>query len=140
MECVLFESLAVRLVLILRSAQAEDIARIRTRVRASRRMRTDTPSCFETHRSARRLGKHLRSRRAAMPLSMRARGRRAFWRNEPNGLLAKRTQPALWRNEPNEHFGQTNPGGEHARERSTNLRLHEMSAGVVSLFPAYYLQ
>src|SRR5262249_5567085 len=72
-------------------------------------MRTDTPSCFETHRSARRLGKHLRSRRAAMPLSMRARGRRAFWRNEPNGhfgetnptgILAKRTQRAFWPNEP----------------------------------------
>src|SRR5262245_36638092 len=131
MECVLFESLAVIFVLIRRSVHAADIARIRTRVRSSRRMRTDTPSCFETHRSARRLGKHLRSRRAAMPLSMRARAPR---------ILAKRTQPAFWRNEPNEHFGQTNPGGEHARERSTNLRLHEMSAGVVSLFPACYLQ
>jgi hypothetical protein len=28
----------------------------------------------------------------------------------------------------------------HARDRRTNLRLHEMTAGVISLFPAYYLQ
>ena len=39
-------------VLIPRSAHAQALPRIRTRVRASRRMRTDTPSCFETHRSA----------------------------------------------------------------------------------------
>jgi hypothetical protein len=38
------------------------------------------------------------------------------------------------------HFGETNPSGEHARERWTNLRLHKMAAGVISLFPACYLQ
>ena len=47
---------------------------------------------------------------------------------------------AFWRNEPNGHFGQTEPSGEHARERRTNLRLREMTAGVVSLFSACYLQ
>jgi len=42
------------LVLILRSAHAQALPQSRTRVRASRRMRTATawPSCFETHRSA----------------------------------------------------------------------------------------
>jgi hypothetical protein len=38
------------------------------------------------------------------------------------------------------HFGETNPSGEHARERRTNLRLHKITAGVISLFPACYLQ
>src|SRR5215471_4998471 len=38
------------------------------------------------------------------------------------------------------HFGETNPIGEHARERRTNLRLHKITAGVISLFPACYLQ
>jgi hypothetical protein len=66
--------------------------------------------------------KRLRSGSAAMLLRMRARG------------------AAFWRNEPNEHFGQTKPSGEHARARRTNLRLREMTAGVVSLFPACYLQ
>jgi hypothetical protein len=42
------------------------------------------PSCFETHRSAVRLCRHLRSRHAAMLLSMRAGKHCAFWRNEPN--------------------------------------------------------
>jgi hypothetical protein len=37
-------------------------------------------------------------------------------------------------NEPNEHFGQTKPSGEHARERRTNPRLCEMTAGAISLF------
>jgi hypothetical protein len=52
-------------------------AAAKARSRASRRMRTATawPSCFETHRSALRLWKHLRSRPAAMLLSMRARVR-----------------------------------------------------------------
>ena len=60
--------------LILRSADAEDVPQTCRRVRASRRMRTDTawPSCFETHRSAFGLWRRLRSRRAAMLLSMRA--------------------------------------------------------------------
>jgi hypothetical protein len=49
------------------------------------------PSCFETHRSARPLWKHLRSRRAAMLLSMRARhvlgerSQRSFGRATPRG-------------------------------------------------------
>src|SRR5262249_959931 len=100
MECVLFESLAVIFVLILRSAHAEAIPPIRTRFRPPPSMRTDTPSCLETHRSARRLGKHLRSRRAAMPLSMRARGAAHFGETNPTGILAKRTQRAFWPNEP----------------------------------------
>ena len=58
---------------------------------ASRRMRTGTawPSCFETHRSALGLWKRLRSRLAAMLLSMRAsivdRGlaKRSHWAEEP---------------------------------------------------------
>src|SRR5215470_16499714 len=60
------------LVLILRSAYAEEIPQTRTGVRASRRMRTAAPSCFETHRGALGLWKYLRSRAAAMLLSMRA--------------------------------------------------------------------
>src|SRR6266550_88748 len=52
------------------------------------------PSCFETHRSALGLWKHLRSRRAAMLLSMRAGERCAFWPNKPD-----------------DHFGQTKPNG-----------------------------
>ena len=50
-----------------------DVSQTRTRVRASRRMRTAAawPSCFETHRSAFGVRKRLRSRRAAMLLSMR---------------------------------------------------------------------
>jgi len=71
-----------------RRAHADEIPRIRTR----------------THRSARRLVKHLR---------------------------ARHTQVG---------FAQTKPSGEHAGDRSTNLRLHEMTAGVISLFPACYLQ
>jgi len=77
---------------------------------------------------------------------------------------------AFWRNEPNRHFGETNPrihlgssprkrgpvitaSGYGSRlslrsagttiawsERRTNLRLHKITAGVISLFPACYLQ
>jgi hypothetical protein len=47
---------------------------------------------------------------------------------------------AFWQNEPNEHFGQTKPSGEHARERRTNPRLCEMTAGAISLFSDCYLQ
>jgi hypothetical protein len=77
------------LVLILRSADAEGAPRIRTCGRASRRMRTGdcSPPCFETHRSAFGLWKRLRSRRAAMLLSMRARGARR--------ILAKRSKRAF---------------------------------------------
>src|SRR5262249_60072896 len=52
-----------------------DVSQTRTRVRASRRMRTAAPSCFETHRSAFGLWRGLRSRRAATLLSMRARAK-----------------------------------------------------------------
>jgi hypothetical protein len=55
------------------------------------------PSCFETHRSALRRWKHLRSRRAAMLLSMRAGER---------GCAVHFGQT-----EPKDHFGQTKPSG-----------------------------
>ena len=56
-------------------------------------------------------------------------------------LLSMRVgAPRILANEAYGHFGRTKPSGENARERRTNLRLHEMSAGVVSLFPACYLQ
>jgi hypothetical protein len=63
-------------VLILRSANAKDIPRIRTRVRAARRMRTS--KCIRPHASRRiaadvGLWKRLHSRRAATLLSMRVR-------------------------------------------------------------------
>ena len=61
------------------------------------------------------------------------RGVRASRRMRARGV-------AFWRNEPNEHFGQTKPSGEHARERSINPRLCEMTAGLPSLFPACSLQ
>src|SRR5262249_42390648 len=61
-------------------------------------------------------GKHLRLRRAAMLLSMRASGPR---------VLAKRTQLSFW------------PNGSQA---STNQQLYEMTAGLPSLFPACSLQ
>src|SRR5215469_4364944 len=79
---------ATSVVLIPRSAHADDIPRIRTR----------------THRSARRLVKHLRSRHTQVG------------------------------------FAQTKPSGEHAGDRRANLRLHELTSGVISLFPACYLQ
>src|SRR5262245_5729117 len=82
----------VLLVLILRSAHAEDVPQTRTRVRASRRMRTarGTPSCFETPRRS-ALEIWVRGRKARL-LSMRAgRGRR---------ILAKRTHLSCWPNEP----------------------------------------
>jgi hypothetical protein len=74
-------------------------------VRASRRMRTGTPSCFETHRSTRRLWKRLRLRGAAMVLSMRARGA-AFWPNEAKRGACGRAkdQPAAARNERQRSF------------------------------------
>src|SRR5262249_9220424 len=97
--------------LILRSAHAEVLPQTRTRVRASRRMRTGegrVPSCFETHRSALGLLKRLRSRPAAMLLSMRAGAGGAFWRTDPTLVLAK-----------------TNPTASVRAwaERTTNLRL-----------------
>src|SRR5262249_3831173 len=67
-------------------------AKPRARVSKDGDERLGLPSCFETHRSALRLWKHLRSPRTATLLSMRARGRGAFWRNEAN-----------------RRFGETNP-------------------------------
>ncbi len=95
-------------VLILRSARAGAIPQTRTRVRASRRMRTS--QCVRPHASRRIAarvgrGKHLRLRRAAMLLSMRARGAPRFGETNPTVILVKRTQGA---------FGQTKPSGEYA--------------------------
>ncbi len=77
-------------------------AKPRTRVSKDEDERLGLPSCFETHRSARRLWKHLRSSRAAMLLSMRARVRGAFWPNEakrePACLVRAKHQPAAVRN------------------------------------------
>jgi hypothetical protein len=75
------------------------------------------PSCFETHRSGAESYTHPHSLRAAMLLSMRA--------NVVVGIFAKRSQP---------RFGQTKP------RCGTNLRLWQMAAGSVPLFPDCYLQ
>src|SRR5262249_25866068 len=91
-------------------------AKARTRVSKDGDERLGSPSCFETHRGALGLWKHLRSHPAAMLLSMRARGRR---------ISAKRSQAGsmpVW------------------SARTTNLRLCEMTVGVVSLFADCYLQ
>jgi hypothetical protein len=79
-------------VLILRSAHAERVPQTRTRVRASRRMRTNhcVRPCFETHRSAPSVRMHLR--RAARLLSMRARRAAHFGQTNPGVILAKRSQ------------------------------------------------
>src|SRR5262245_31624025 len=109
MECVLFE-------VVSRDARPHPEERAcrkgpqtGTRVRASRRMRTApisglpeigrvecpsrlqptwAPSCFETHRGALGLWKHLRSHPAAMLLSMRARGAAHFGQTKPSGEYA----------------------------------------------------
>jgi len=49
---------------------------------------------------------------------------------------------AFWPNEPYRRFGQTKPSGRMrvGSERSTNLRLYEIAAGAVPLFPDCYLQ
>ena len=90
-------------------------------VRASRRMRTATawPSCFETHRSTRPPWKHLSSRRAAMLLSMRAR---TAGRYGSRLSLRSAGTTMAW------------------AERRTNLRLYEIAAGAIPLFPGCYLQ
>ena len=56
------------------------------------------PSCFETHRSASRLWKELRSRGAALLLSMRAGEGGVFWRNGPTPKLRGRSEQRtnLW--------------------------------------------
>src|SRR5262245_17790783 len=84
-------------------------ANVRTRVSKDEDELLRSPSCFETHRSAGPLWKHLCSRGAAMLLSMRARGARrilakrtrgSFWPNEANRVvLAKRTQAESVRSE-----------------------------------------
>src|SRR6266704_1990531 len=84
-----------------------------------------TSQCVRPHPSRRIAarvgrGKHLRLRRAAMLLSMRARGAARFGETNPTVILVKRTQAGsmpVW------------------FERTTNLRLYEMTAGVGSLFP-----
>ena len=89
-------------------------SKARTRLSKDEDVQLSSPSCFETHRSARSLWKHLRWRRAAMLLSMRARP-----------VLGERSQ---------QPFGQTTPRGR------TNLRLWEAITGAIPLFPDCYLQ
>src|SRR5262245_39079919 len=104
------------------------------RVRASRRMRTDAPSCFETHRSATMLGRK------------RARSRCDAPQHEGRGGTA--------------HFGEAKPMCPHwkssprkrgpmitgrwswvpALRRRTDPRLQETIAGSVPLFADCYLQ
>jgi hypothetical protein len=111
----------------------------RARVSKDGDERLGSPSCFETRRSAFGLRKRLRSRRAATLLSMRARAGRAFWRNEAN--RRERTQQFTW-------GPMITAGGYGSRlslrsagttiawsARRINLRLCEMAAGAISLFP-----
>src|SRR5215471_18600297 len=106
------------LVLILRSAHAEDVRQIRTCVRASRRMKTS--KCMRPHASRRIAAQRcwgdgvLAS--AAMLLSMRGEDARC--------ILAKRSQWGACLLAPFE----------------TDLRLQEAIAGADPLFPACYLQ
>src|SRR5215467_493106 len=106
------------LVLILRSAHAEGVRQIRTRVRASRRMRTS--KCMRPHASRRIAAQRCRGGRvlvrAAMPLSMRGEDARR--------ILAKRSQWGACLLDPCE----------------TDPRLQETIAGFGPLFPACYLQ
>src|SRR6266542_6689450 len=67
-------------------------ANARARVSKDENDPVHAPSCFETHRSALRRWNPLRSRRTAMLLSMRARVRSVFWRNEATMVVAKRTR------------------------------------------------
>src|SRR5438132_13907813 len=113
-------------VLILRSAHAEEVRRIRTRVRASRRMRTSY--CMRPHASRRiaasQSAEHACPLCAAMLLSMRARVR-GIWPNEPNRVLAELNAvvPAL---------ASLGRGRLFDRVR-TNLQLCEMTAIVSAL-------
>src|SRR5262249_25687086 len=122
-------------------------AKARTRVSKDGDERLGSPSCFETHRGALGLWKHLRSRPAAMLLSMRARERRAFWRNEPNVVLAKRSQGSFGHlSSPRRRGPMITAGGYGSRlslrsagttiawpERSTNLRMYEIATGAISI-------
>jgi hypothetical protein len=82
------------------------------------------PSCFETHRSALAVWQHVRSRRGAMLLSMRARRRCAFWRNEPNCDFGQ-TNPTIISAKPNQArvclFGRSD-GQPHAVRNDRRLR------------------
>ena len=106
------------LVLILRSAHAEDVrqtSNARARVSKDEDEQVHAPSCFETHRSATMPGRR-RAQRAAMLLSMRGEDARR--------ILAKRSQRGACLLDPCE----------------TDPRLQETIAGFGPLFPACYLQ
>src|SRR6516162_4650866 len=92
----------------------------------------------------------VRSRRAAMLLSMRARGRARFGETKPTVILAKRTQRRAFGHlsSPRKRGPMITVGGYGSRlslrsagttiawsARRTNLRLCEMAAGAISLFP-----
>ena len=87
-------------ILILRSAHAQALPQSRTRVRASRRMRTTTawPSCFETHRSVTMLGSRRPRSRCDAP-QHEGRGRTAhFGETKPMGSMpacSMRNRPAV---------------------------------------------
>jgi hypothetical protein len=68
----------------------------RTRVSKDEDEPLPAPSCFETHRSALRLWKHLRLRRAATLLSMRARARRALAKRSHARDTSRRTNLHVW--------------------------------------------
>ena len=100
---------------------------LRRRAAPSRRMRTSQR--MRPHASRRIAARHggrkdLRACRAAMLLSMRARN--AFWRNEPNRVLAERTPLSL------RSAGTTS--------WSVNLRLQKTTTGEGPLFRACSLQ
>src|SRR6516164_6673655 len=106
------------LVLILRSAYAEDVRQIQTCVRASRRMRTS--KCIRPHASRRIAAQRCWAggvlAHAAMLLSMRGEDARR--------ILAKRSQWGACLLDPCE----------------TDPRLQETIAGFVPLFADCYLQ
>src|SRR5262245_56112231 len=106
------------LVLILRSAHAEDVRQIRTCVGASRRM--GTSKCIRPHASRRIAAQRCWAggvfARAAMLLSMRG--------EDVRRILAKRS-----------HLGSM-----PADPCEADLRLQETIAGPDPLFPACYLQ
>src|SRR6516225_3787792 len=77
------------LVLILRSAHTEVLPQTRTRVRASRRMRTGEEARALMLRDASQRGSGVEAPVLAMLLSMRAGAGGAFWRNDPTLVLAK---------------------------------------------------
>jgi hypothetical protein len=64
----------------------------RARVSKDEDEQSGLPSCFETHRSVLRRWQRLRSRRAAMLLSMRQESVARFGQTNPTAILAKRSQ------------------------------------------------